>query len=190
MRGLIDGAATMTPISAGLPALYADDDFAQRFTAALDEVLAPVVGSVDNMAAYLDPRLAPADFLPWLGQWLGIPADRLTATSVADVEMLRDLLGNAADLSARRGTAGALADEVRQSTGADVTVADSGGSTWSEHPGSPPPGNARPAVAVRVRFAADKPMDEPVVKSLVRALIARAVPAHLPVTVTFKKESA
>lgn len=186
MRGLIDGAATMTPISAGLPALYADDDFVQRFTGALDEVFAPVVGSLDNMAAYLDPRLAPPDFLPWLGQWLGIPIERLGGTSVDDVDALREVLGTAADLGARRGTAGALADEVRQSTGAGVTVADSGGVSWSEHPGSPPPGNARPAVAVRVRSAGDKPLD----KTLVQALVARAVPAHLPVTVTFKKESA
>ena len=185
MRGLINGAATMTPIAAGLPALYADDDFAQRFTGALDEVLAPVVGSVDNLAAYLDPRLAPSDFLPWLGQWLGIPADQL-GTSAADADALRTRLGTASDLGARRGTAGALADEVRQSTGGEITVADSGGTTWSAQPGAVPPGNARPGVAVRVRGWSGRSAD----KASVRALVARAVPAHVPVTVTFKEESA
>ena len=48
--------AQPAPIGEQLPALYADDDFAQRFTAGLDTVLAPVFSTLDNLPAYLDPR--------------------------------------------------------------------------------------------------------------------------------------
>ena len=182
MRGLIEGAATTTPIAAGLPALYAEDDFAQRLTGALDEVLAPVGSSVDNLAAYLDPRLTPPDFLRWLGRWFAIPADHLDGASTTDVDALRALVGAAAPLGARRGTAAALAEEVRLTTGAAVDVSDSGGVSWSATPGSAPPGTAQPGVRVLVRGPAEP--------ALTRSLVARAVPAHIPVTVTFEEATA
>ena len=51
------------PIGDRLPAIYLDDGFTLRFTSALDEVLAPVIAVLDGFADYLDPSLAPADFL-------------------------------------------------------------------------------------------------------------------------------
>src|ERR1700730_1144995 len=63
------------PIGGLLPALYADDDFAQRFTAGLDTMIAPVVSTLDNLAAYFDSRLAPEDFLMWLASWVGAELD-------------------------------------------------------------------------------------------------------------------
>ncbi|NEC21477.1 phage tail protein, partial [Streptomyces parvus] len=74
-RAAVPGLPSRYPIGELLPALYADDDLAQRFTAGLDTVLAPVLSTLDNLPAYVDPALAPADFLPWLASWVGVEAD-------------------------------------------------------------------------------------------------------------------
>ena len=66
MRGAVPGLPTPHPIGLALPALYLDDGFTQRFTAGLDEVLAPVLLTLDCLDAYLDLELAPPDFLDWL----------------------------------------------------------------------------------------------------------------------------
>lgn len=74
-RGAVPGLPSPHPIGEWLPALYAEDDFAQRFTAGLDTVLAPVFATLDNLPAYFQPRLAPADFLGWLASWVAVEAD-------------------------------------------------------------------------------------------------------------------
>ena len=68
MRGMIEGLETPHPIGFELPGLFHDDDFTQRFTAALDEVIAPIFLTLDALEAYVDPWLAPEDFLGWLKQ--------------------------------------------------------------------------------------------------------------------------
>ncbi|MGW2847530.1 hypothetical protein ACWC5G_21895, partial [Streptomyces sp. NPDC001274] len=78
-RAAVPGLPSRYPIGGLLPALYADDDLAQRFTAGLDTVLAPVLSTLDNLPAYFDPALAPADFLPWLPR----PMTWATAATVA-----------------------------------------------------------------------------------------------------------
>lgn len=70
-RAAVPGLPSRHPIGEQLPALYAEDDFAQRFTAGLDTVLAPVFATLDSLPSYFDPRLAPADFLSWLASWVG-----------------------------------------------------------------------------------------------------------------------
>ncbi|MEU3573930.1 SDR family oxidoreductase, partial [Kitasatospora sp. NPDC036755] len=69
-RAAVPGLPSPYPIGRLLPAMYADDDFAQRFTAGLDTVLAPVFATLDNLPAYFQPGLAPADFLDWLASCL------------------------------------------------------------------------------------------------------------------------
>ena len=65
-RGLVAGLDAAHPLGWLLPAMYQEDEFAQRFTGALDTVLAPLVTALDNLDAYVDPALAPPDFLEWL----------------------------------------------------------------------------------------------------------------------------
>ncbi|MGW2874684.1 hypothetical protein ACWDCZ_41715, partial [Kitasatospora sp. NPDC001225] len=67
-RAAVPGLPSPHPIGELLPALFAEDDFAQRFTAGLDTVLAPVFATLDNLPAYFQPGLAPADFLDWLAE--------------------------------------------------------------------------------------------------------------------------
>jgi phage tail-like protein len=63
---MIAGLGSPHPLGSGLPALYQEDDLAQRLLAALDEVLAPVISTLDNFDRYLEPSLAPLDFVEWL----------------------------------------------------------------------------------------------------------------------------
>lgn len=176
MRGLVPDLPTAVPLSTGLPRMLAEDDYARRFTSALDTVLAPAVGSYDNLTAYLDPGTAPADFLAWLGHWVAAPPDEMGEDE--RTAALRAFVPVAASIGARRGTASALADELGRLCGVDVVVHDRGGVTWSGTAGSTPwAARAATAVNVVVTGRCDR--------ALVRRLVRRSTPAHLPVSVTF-----
>ena len=75
MRGTVDGLRSPVPIAGLLPGIYQDDQFTQDFTGGLDDVLAPVFATLDNIDAYVDPWLAPEDFLQWLAGWMGVVID-------------------------------------------------------------------------------------------------------------------
>src|SRR5437879_2123507 len=74
-RGFVPGLASPHPLGDRLPAMYLEDSLVQRMTHAFDVVLAPIFSSLDNLDAYVDPELAPADFLLWLGDWVGLALD-------------------------------------------------------------------------------------------------------------------
>ena len=40
--------------------------------ASFDDLLAPVLLTLDTFANYLDPATTPDDMIPWLAQWLGL----------------------------------------------------------------------------------------------------------------------
>jgi phage tail-like protein len=171
MRGHLDGLPTPHPLGSYLPGLYQEDDFAQRFTAALDEVAAPAFLDLDNLEAYLDPRLAPEDFLEWLGRWVGVDLDE---TWPADRR--RALVAAAVDIHRVRGTAAGIASLVALSTGGEVEIAEPGAAGFSPTPGAAMPVGTSPDLYVRVRVA------DPNAVSLARldALVRAAKPAHLP----------
>ncbi|MGW4035276.1 phage tail protein I [Streptomyces sp. NPDC004778] len=135
-RAAVPGLPSRYPIGELLPALYADDDLAQRFTAGLDTVLAPVLSTLDNLPAYVDPALAPADFLPWLASWVGVEAD-----PAWPVELRRAVVARAMELHRWRGTRRGLVERLRLCCGVHAEVRDGGGATWSAEPGAalPPP---------------------------------------------------
>ncbi|MCA1274718.1 phage tail protein [Streptomyces rubiginosohelvolus] len=135
-RAAVPGLPSRYPIGELLPALYADDDLAQRFTAGLDTVLAPVLSTLDNLPAYVDPALAPADFLPWLASWVGVEAD-----PAWPVELRRAVVARAVELHRWRGTRRGLVERLRLVCGVHAEVRDGGGATWSAEPGAalPPP---------------------------------------------------
>lgn len=177
------GQDTRHAVGASLPALLQEDPFLQRFTAGLDEVLTPFFATLDGLAAYVDPALAPEDFLGWLAGWVGLELDPQWP-----VEVRRELLRSAAAVQDARGTAKGLADEVALLTGAAVQVLDPGGVVCSATTGAALPPGGLPgtdgAVVVRVHDAPPELLDPDgeARARLVRAVRA-AVPAHLPVTV-------
>ena len=173
-RGTIEGLATPHPLGALLPGLYQDDDLVQRFMAGLDEVLAPVIGVLDSGEAYVDPMLAPADFLAWLAQWVGVELD----DSWPEARQ-RALVAHASDLYAWRGTVRGLARLVAITTGLDAEIVESGGVGWtgSAAPAGGLPGSPAAAMIVRLRVPAGH--DEPVDLDRIDRMIATAKPAHV-----------
>lgn len=170
MRGGVPGLPSPHPLGPTLPALYQDDDFAQGLLAGLDEVLAPVVSTIDNFEAYLDPHLTPDDFLTWLGSWVGIAIDETWS-----MERRREAVARAAELYRRRGTASGLGEQIEIHTGGTVEIVENGGTAWSIDPGGELPGSPKPLVVVRVT------VDDPKAIDPVRldALVAAAKPAHV-----------
>jgi phage tail-like protein len=170
MRGTVPGLVNPHPIGLALPALFLDDDFTQRFTAGLDEVLAPVLLTLDCLDAYLDLDLAPPDFLDWLAGWVAMPVAEEWPTGLR-----RELARHAVELHRWRGTAHGIALHARILTGGEVTVTDTGGTTWSGSPGADPPASGPPEVRVRVQVADPAAVDQ----VRLREIVSAAVPAHV-----------
>lgn len=175
-RRLLPGLPTRHPLGAQLPAVYAEDAFVQNFTAALDEVLAPVLCTLDNLPAYLDPALAPEDFVALLAAWVG--ADPEAGAG-------REAVAGAVAAHAVRGTCAGLAQEIRLAFGVTAEVSDGLTSLASTSALTPLPPAAPPRLTVRVRTADPAALD---VRAL-RALVARNRPAHVPYTVEVVGES-
>src|SRR3954454_1170724 len=136
-RGHVPDMVSPAPMGPTLPGLYQEDEFTQRFMGAFDEVLAPVMSTIDNFSAYLDPALTPEDFLDWLAGWVGVLLDETWP-----IERRRAFVAIASQLYKTCGTAAALAAQVRLFTASDVKIEESDGSAWSpydaaEAPGSP-----------------------------------------------------
>ncbi|MFD5901375.1 phage tail protein I [Streptomyces microflavus] len=144
-RAAVPGLPSRYPIGELLPALYADDDLAQRFTAGLDTVLAPVLSTLDNLPAYFDPALAPADFLPWLATWVGVDIDRTWPQ-----ELQRAVVARAVELHRWRGTRRGLVEHLRLCFGVHADVRDGGGVAWSAGPGTELPPAPTGELLVRV----------------------------------------
>jgi phage tail-like protein len=171
VRGLVDGLGTPFPLIGTLPGVYQEDDFAVRMLAAFDAVLAPVVASVDNLDAYLDPCLAPADFVAWLAGVLGFPLG-----DVLPEERARELVSRAAEIHRWRGTVRGLRLLLTVYLGLEPEIVENGGASWTSASRATMPGDPTPSLVVRLR-----PPDGQVVPTpMVEALIASAKPAHVP----------
>jgi phage tail-like protein len=206
VRGLV-GLETPHPLASFLPALYLEPDPQERgrhdaedheqdaldhrrdplgkakeplyvrFVSAFDPALAPVFATLDSLDAYLDPRLAPEDFLEWLAGWVGFALEERWP-----VARRRRFVLHAVRLYHRRGTVGGLKEHVAILTHGTVDaherveIIESGGTTSSRTPGTPPPGSPSPGLLVRVRIDPPQEVD---LKRL-DALVAAAKPAHVP----------
>lgn len=159
------------PLGEMLPALYAADDFAQRFTSGLDVLLAPVISTLDNLVAYFDPVLTPEDFLYWLASWVAVELD-----PALPLPLRRALVARAVQAHRRRGTARGLVEWLWLCLGLHAQVHDGAGATWSRTPSTEladPPAQ----VVVRVWPATEALSDQVV------ALVAASCPAHVAFTV-------
>ncbi|MEJ8638457.1 MULTISPECIES: phage tail protein [Streptomyces] len=174
MRGSVDGLESSTPIGAMLPAVFADDDLAQRFVAGLDEVIAPILNVLDCLDSYFTPTLAPVDFTHWLGGWVGAETDGTEPET-----RLREAVAAAAYLHRVRGTRRGLAEAIRLAFGVEPEITESGAADWDARPLGPIPGERRPRLNVTLRLPDPTPSDEHRLDSLVAA----ARPAHMPYAV-------
>jgi phage tail-like protein len=181
MRGGGTGLASPHPLGPALPAIYQDDDFALRMLDALDEVVAPIYSTLDNFDAYLDPWLAPEDFLGWLAGWVGIAIDEHW-----DDTRRRQVVARAVDLYGQRGTAAGLAGQVEIQTGGQVEIVENGATAWSIDPGGDLPGSPEPSVVVRVSVPDPSLIDA----ARLDALVAAAKPAHVMHRIEIARTSA
>jgi len=171
MRGTVPGLGMPYPLGGLLPAVYQEDPFTMQWTEALDEVLAPLVQTLDCITAYIDPLLAPEDFLPWLSGWSGAVLDENWP-----VQRRRAVVAAAVSLYQSRGTVAGLRAHLELVTGGRVEVADNGAVTWSSVPDADLPGDPSPLVTIRVTVTAETPVNVRALDALIRA----AKPAHVP----------
>jgi phage tail-like protein len=169
-RGLVRSLISPHPLGEALPALFQEDGFTQRFMSAFDTALAPVFATLDNLPAYLDPWLAPSDFLEWLGSWFGLALD-----DTWSVDRRRAVLANAFEFYRMRGTARGLKAQVETLTGGTAEIIDTGGVSTSTTAGEALPGS--PNFALMVRVAVDDPST--INTARLDALVAAAKPAHV-----------
>lgn len=169
-RGTPGGLPSARPLGEELPPLLQEDDFCQRFTQGLDEVLAPVYATLDCFDTYLDNTLTPDDFVDWLASWVGVDVDENWP-----LDKRRLLIDQAVSLYRVRGTAAGLAAHVALYTGATPEIADSGGCEWSQTADTAFPGNADASLTVRVL------VDDPatVNMSTLERIVAASRPAHV-----------
>ena len=171
MRKALPDLPSAAPVGLRLPGVLQEDDLLLRFVQAFDDGFAPVLATLDGLPAYVDPLLAPEDFVDWLAGWVCIDVD-----DAWTLQQRRDIVAQAAGIHRRRGTARGVADAVRLVVEADVEVEETGGTEWSASPGKAMPGSAEPHLLVRVRC--ERPDD--VDARRLDAIIAAVKPAHVP----------
>ncbi|MFE7784244.1 phage tail protein [Streptomyces nigrescens] len=171
MRGTPAGMVSPHPLGGQLPAVYADDDFAQRFVEGLDVVLAPLFNVLDCLESYFTPALAPEDFVDWLTTWVGTELD-----GTEPLATRRRAVATAVSLHRVRGTRRGLSDAVQLAFGVRPEIIESGGATWSRRPLGPFPGSPHPGLRVTLRVHDPAAVDP----HRLHAVVAAARPAHLP----------
>lgn len=179
-RGLVRSLISPHPLGESLPALFQEDGFTQRFVSAFDAALAPIFATLDNLPAYLDPWLAPPDFLEWLGSWFGLAFDEAWS-----VERRRAVAANAFEFYRMRGTSRGLKAQIEIFTGGTAEIIDTGGVATSTTAGQALPGS--PNFALMVRVAVDDPST--INMTRLDALVAAAKPAHVTHKVEVVKRS-
>lgn len=161
---------TPYPLIRFLPALFADDPFAVRFTGGFDDVLATMVNPIDCVQAYVDPLLAPEPFVDWLASWVGVVLDE-TWTPAAR----RAVVAEAVDLFRMRGTMAGLRRHLDVVVDGDVAIIESGGVSVSERPRPDPPNDVEHWVRVQVRPRTPGSVSQVGVEAVIRA----AKPVHV-----------
>ena len=147
--------------------------FGPRFLRSFDDVLSPVISTLDNFDSYLDVGLTPYDFLQWLGTWVGAEVDE----SWPEPDR-RAFIAKAAELFRRRGTRKGLEEHVQIYTTGKVEVRETGDSSFSVEPEGPLPGTAEPVVVVLV--AVDEPSKFTAAqRAKLETVIRASKPAHV-----------
>lgn len=101
-----------------IPPIY-HSDFMSRFLAMFESIMLPLEWTADHFDLFLNPKESPSGFLPWLATWWDIVFDD-TWTD----DQRRELLMEAHQIFARRGTKWALARVLEIYTGREPLIDD------------------------------------------------------------------
>ncbi len=149
-----------------LPSIYGDDPFLYGFLRLFETIWAPLERQIDQLYAYCNPRLTPAEFLPWLGTWVDLVLDENWPEA-----RRRELIRHAAELYRRRGTAGALRDYLAIYTGVAPEIVEDGAEGDPFH------------FSVIFRVADPAAIDQ----DRIRRIIEEEKPAHTSYTLLMEK---
>ena len=120
-RKFVEGLNTPFPLVNYTPSMLAEDPVVQLLLKALDEVLAPIISVLDCYDAYLDPRLAPLDFVDYMCSWLLV-----SQVEYWTEETRRASLTSTVQRSRWRGTARSFEERIDSLFGISILVTDSG----------------------------------------------------------------
>lgn len=124
-----------------LPMGMVDDDFFLRFVSMFEEEATTLLDGVDNIPQVVDPTVAPAAMVRWLGSWIGLPP----IDSSLDEDMQRRLVRTGSECLAWRGTRRGLERFLEAMTGGPAEVIESGSVRRDEGDRAP-----EPSVVMRV----------------------------------------
>lgn len=158
------------PLIDHLPAVFGESPFAVRWTEAFDDVLAPLISMIDCVHGYIDPLLAPEEFVRWLSSWFGVLLDESWPMSAQ-----RMVVAEAVDLFRMRGTMAGLRRHLAVVIDGEVEITESGGTSWSVRPRPEPPTDVEHWVRVVVRPSRSSSLSEEAVAAVIRA----AKPVHV-----------
>lgn len=181
-RGTTQHVPVTRPLIRELPAIYQDGLFLERFTSGLDSVVAPAMATLDCVHAYIDPAVAPADFVEWLGGWVGARLEEDWK-----LERRRAFVANAVRIFAMRGTASGLIEELEMYSGGRVEVDDPGAVWTSGTPTGEGQRADRRTEDRTVRVTVDVPDSATINWAALRTMVRDAVPAHLPVEIELRE---
>lgn len=173
----VPGLATPFPLADYTPAMLAEDPVVQQLLDALDEVLAPIISTLDCFDAYLDPYLAPIDFVRYLSSWLLV-----SQQSGLSEEAHRTALALAVQRSTWRGTKRGIEARLRSLLDVDAVVNDIGSVTTSRDFTPPESWPVAPAPEVTISVPAARHLNVELV--MVAEALQSVLPAHVSVTIT------
>ena len=104
-----------------LPAFYSRDAaetaFLDRFLSLFESVFADAETEIAGLGRYVDPQAIPADWLPWLADWLALPLDEQWSESLT-----RTAVAGALTHYHQRGTVVGLRQSLRLYAGVDAVI--------------------------------------------------------------------
>jgi len=101
-----------------LPGIY-HTDFMSRFLGIFETILTPIEWNIDNFDLYLSSGTAPVEFVNWLSSWFTITFDQTWSE-----DQRRELLSEAHQIYARRGTRWSLSRVLEIYTGLKPEILD------------------------------------------------------------------
>lgn len=181
-RGTTAGLPVTRPLIRELPSIYQDGLFLGQFTAGLDAVLAPAMVTLDSLAAYVDPSVAPDDFVAWMGRWVGARLEEDWT-----LERRRTFVARAVEIFAIRGTVRGLVEELELYCDGEVDVRDPGAVWTSQAPTTEAERERRRNDDRTVGVTVDVPDSSAVNWAALREMVRDGVPAHLPVEIELRE---
>lgn len=176
----VPGARSPFPLAQHVPAMLSDDPMIVAFLEALDEVWAPVISTLDCFDSYLDPRLAPADMVAYLGTWILAMTD-----DARDEAQLRHDVATAYQTVEWCGTAKGLRERLVPREAEGLEIRDPGGIHTSTVPTDPLQW-ADPEERTVTIIAIDPHVVGSRGEGRLRHMVRDLVPAHIPIAVELR----